>query len=252
LNTIYTIDPTYTELLPFVKNINTRFHEDATTIHEARNTLKVFEIKGIKIVVKSFKIPNIVNQIAYSLFRDSKAKRSYMYSQKLLALDIATPKPIAYSEERQCGFFKKSYYISEYCDFDFEIRAVLNDATFANREQIFQEFAAFSYRLHEAGVYHVDYSPGNVLIKQAEAGHYIFNIVDVNRMEFIEYSDELRMKNLSRFSASQKDTQLIARFYAEEAGLNATWASERLAFYHNKHQEYIQKKKRLKILQQHR
>ncbi len=247
MSSIYTIDPNYTHLLPFVENIKERFSEDSETIHDARNVLKIFEIENTKVVVKSFKIPNIINQIVYSFFRDSKAARSYMYSQKLIALGIATPQPIAFVEQRRLGLFKESYYICEHFDFDFEIRAVLKDSKFPDRETIFKEFAEFSYQLHEAGIYHVDYSPGNVLIKK-KANHYTFMIVDVNRMEFLDFTDELRMKNLSRFSASEEDTKMIAQFYAKAAGLNADWAVKRLEFYHEKHQEYIKRKKELKKL----
>jgi tRNA A-37 threonylcarbamoyl transferase component Bud32 len=243
----FTCNPAYQELLPFAKNIKERFNDDATTILDARNVLKKFTVNGSDVVVKSFKIPNIVNQIVYSFFRDSKASRSYMYSQKLIALGIPTPAPIAFVEYREFGLFKQSYYLCEHFDFDFEIRDVLNDAHFHNRDQILKAFANFSYTLHQAGVYHVDYSPGNVLIKE-ERGAYLFNIVDVNRMEFIAFTDELRMKNLSRFSATPSDTKKIAEFYATVAGLDATWAVERLEFYHQKHQEYRQRKRELKKL----
>jgi len=247
LSIVYTLDSKYTELLPFVKDITTHFDDDAPTLHDARNILKLFEHQNTRIVVKSFKTPNIINQIVYSTFRKSKAARSYMYSQKLIALGIATPRPIAFVEERQWGLFRRSYYLSEHFDFDFEIRDVLHDENFTGREDILKAFARFSYQLHEAGVYHVDYSPGNVLIKQNHQV-YRFSIVDVNRMEFITFTPTLRLKNLSRFSASEEDTRMIATFYAEVAGLDVNWSCETLMHYHHKHQEYRQRKQALKKL----
>ncbi len=244
---VHTLDPKYHALLPFVKNIITHFEEDAPTIHNARNVLKIFEHNQTTMVVKSFKKPNMVNQLVYSCFRPSKAARSYIYSQKLRALGIATPHPIAFVEERHWGLFQRSYYVSEHYNFDFEIRDVLNNTNFDRREEIFHAFARFSYQLHEAGVYHVDYSPGNVLIKY-EQGGYDFNIVDVNRMEFITFNDTLRLKNLSRFSASEADTRMIATYYAEIAGLDVNWSCDTLAYYHQKHQEYRRRKQELKKL----
>lgn len=73
-----------------------------------------------------------------------------------------------------------------------------------------------------------------------------FYIVDVNRMKFIDYTDELRMKNLARFSANEKDTVAIATYYAEVSGLEKTWCIERLQQFHNEHQEYIKQKAKLK------
>jgi tRNA A-37 threonylcarbamoyl transferase component Bud32 len=242
-----TLDSGFCDLRPFAEQIKELFNKESHTIHNARNILKVFNVNGKKIVVKSFKVPNVVNQIVYSFFRDSKAARSYMYSQKLKKLSIATPQPIAFVEYRRFGLFQQSYYLCEHFDYDFEIRAVLKDPDFTDREQIFKEFAHFSYGLHEAGVYHVDYSPGNVLIKK-EGAHFLFSIVDVNRMEFMTFTNDLRMKNLSRFSASEHDTQMIAKFYAEAAGLDKEWALKTLRFYHEKHQEYMKRKRELKRL----
>jgi serine/threonine protein kinase len=110
-----------------------------------------------------------------------------------------------------------------------------------------EAFAAFSWQLHEKGVYHIDYSPGNVLIKK-EKDRYIFSIVDVNRMKFITFDNDLRFKNLSRFSASLKDTDFIAQKYASLANIDTTYAVEKLRYYHNRHQQYRQRKEKFKVL----
>ena len=67
----------------FTLNIKKEFSSNSRTIHKARNELKIINHNNIDTVVKSFKIPNIINQIAYSYFRDSKAKKSYDYSIKI-------------------------------------------------------------------------------------------------------------------------------------------------------------------------
>ena len=38
-----------------------------------RNKIKLFDLNGKTINIKSFKVPNIVNKIAYKYFRKSKA-----------------------------------------------------------------------------------------------------------------------------------------------------------------------------------
>lgn len=46
-------------------------------------------------------------------------------------------------------------------------------------------FAEFTARLHEAGILHLDYSPGNILYDKI-GEEYHFSLVDINRMHFGE------------------------------------------------------------------
>jgi hypothetical protein len=48
-----------------------------------RNSIKLFQLNNQTINIKSFKIPNIFNQIAYKFLRKSKAQRSFEYACKL-------------------------------------------------------------------------------------------------------------------------------------------------------------------------
>ena len=232
----------------FIKEIETYFSaSESQTLFQQRNTIKSIVYEGKKYAVKSFKIPHLLNQVVYRFFRASKAERSYENALKLQGLEINTPKPIGYREFPSKCLFKQSYYVSEFYDFDFEIRAVLADANFPDREEIFEAFVAFSYDLHNKGVYHVDYSPGNVIIKKLEAG-YEFAIIDVNRMKFIDYDNAMRFKNLSRFSSSEEDLLYLAKAYAKLAKIDQDYAIDTLKTYHEEHQQYLRNKKRLKAL----
>jgi len=238
------LDENHKEFKEFSQNIKSYFSQSDDIITAKRNIIKTIKQNGKKVVVKSFKIPNIINQFAYRFIRDSKAKRSFLNAKELVKLGINTPDPISYIE-----FFtpllKESFYICEYFDYDFEIRELLNDENFKNRDEILKEFVKFSYSLHQKGVYHIDYSPGNVLIKEKN-GEYHFGIVDVNRMKFINFDDKLRFKNLSRFSASKEDTTTIAKEYAKVANIDEEFAVDQLFFYHDKHQQYLENKRKLK------
>ncbi len=238
------IDENHKEFREFSHNIKEYFSKSDDIITAKRNIIKIIEYQGKKVVVKSFKIPNFINRFAYRFIRDSKAKRSFLNAKKLLKLGINTPAPISYIE-----FFspllKESFFVCEYFDFDFEIRDVLKNKNFKNRDRILKEFVAFSYSLHQKGVYHIDYSPGNVLIKMKD-GEYHFSIVDVNRMKFINFTQNLRFKNLSRFSATREDTTTIAKEYAKIADIDEKFAINQLFFYHDKHQRYLQNKRKLK------
>src|SRR5690606_30655230 len=79
--------------------------------NQDRNSLKLFKFKDMTVNVKSFKVPNIFNQIAYRFFRKSKAQRSFEYANRLGKLGIGTPQPMAYYEFTNAFLFKKSYYV---------------------------------------------------------------------------------------------------------------------------------------------
>ena len=238
----YQINPEYTTKFDnFIKNIRDYFNKSNSTIHKARNELKVIPFQNFSTVVKAFKTPNFINKIAYTFFRDSKAKKSYEYS---LLLDDFTPKPIAYIEFFKAGLIDKSYFISENFSYDFTIREPLLDTTFPNREDIFKAFANFTLKLHNADIFHDDYSPGNILIKKS-GNDYIFKIVDVNRMHFYKLSIDDRAKNFSKLWASEEALQTITTEYVKNANLDKTFI-EKALHYSLQNKKIKNFKKRLK------
>jgi hypothetical protein len=232
----------------FLINIQNLFNQESNeTLFQQRNTIKIVKLEQKEYVVKSFKVPHLLNQIVYKFFRASKAQRSYENAVKLVALNINTPQPIGYIEFPSTFLFKESYYVSDLFDYDFEIRALLADESFPQREEILKEFVAFSFDLHNKGVFHVDYSPGNVLVKKVNES-YIFSLIDVNRMQFIEFTDELRMKAFAKLSALDGDRKFIVKEYCQLANMELDFATSKMEFFHQEHQQYIEKKKKLRKL----
>jgi len=237
----YTLNPQYTNFNETLLNVQDIFKDSHNSIHKARNELKKVKLNGIQTIIKSFKVPNLLNQIVYAYFRDSKAKKSYDYS---LQIGDFTPKPIGYIEFYTSGLLKNSYFISECFEYDFTIREPLLEENFEEREAIFRAFARFSLKLHNAGIFHNDYSPGNILIKKSESG-FIFKIVDINRMKFAPLNEELRAKNFSKLWASKEILTLIADEYAKHFECSDTF-KERVIFYSEKNKKIKNFKKRLK------
>lgn len=192
-------------------NIRDIFNQANRNIWDKRNKINVVHIADTDVLIKSFKIPHIINKIAYSFFRDSKAKRSYIHSLKILEF---VPKPIGYVEFFRFGLLHDSYFISEEYAYDFTIREVLTQEDYPDKLEILKQFADFSYVLHNHKIDHLDYSPGNILIKKVNDTMYEFKIIDVNRMKFKEFSDSDRLENFSKLSASNEDLETIAHFYA--------------------------------------
>jgi len=179
-----------------------------------RNTIKLFELDGQTINIKSFKVPNIFNQIAYKFLRKSKAQRSFEYANILLDSGIGTPQPIAYYEFSTALLFKKSFYVSRHLECDLTYRELTTNFNYPEYETILRAFTRFTYDLHERNIQFLDHSPGNTLIKKVK-DHYEFYLVDLNRMHFKPMSLETRIKNFSRLTPHKSMVEVMSSEYAK-------------------------------------
>ena len=236
------VNDSFKHFKSFLENIKEHFAISKNSIHKARNEIKVINQNDVDLVVKSFKIPSFLNRVIYTFFRSSKAKKSYDYAIKIAAF---TPKPIGYIEFYENTLLANSYFVSEKFDYSFTIREPLLDVNFSNKEKIFKAFAKFSHSLHEAEIYHLDFSPGNILIKE-QNGEYIFKIVDINRMKFRPLCNKLRMKNFSKLWAKDEDLKVIIKEYAKISGVNEDILLQKALKFSHKHKAKINFKKRLR------
>ncbi|ULC58701.1 Kdo domain containing protein [Flaviramulus sp. BrNp1-15] len=198
----------------FILNFETKGEDFG---NQDRNSLKLFNLSDKLINVKSFRVPNIINQIAYKFFRKSKAQRSFEYANKLVELNIGTPQPIAYYEFTTPFLFKKSYYVSEQQECDLTYRELTTDLNYSNHEAILRAFTRFTFQLHEKGVHFLDHSPGNTLIK-INNENYKFYLVDLNRMEFKPLNFETRIKNFSRLTIHKSMVEVMSDEYSKCSG----------------------------------
>lgn len=182
-----------------------------------RNSIKKIEVSDKIIIIKSFKIPNLINQFVYKYFRKSKAKRSYEYATKLLELGVKTPMPFAYVENFSGIGLQQSYYISEFTNYDLTYRELINQPEYPNHEKILREFTKFTFEMHEKGIQFLDHSPGNTLIVKNN-NSYEFYLVDLNRMIFGELNFDDRMKNFSRLNPKKEMVEIMSDEYAKLSG----------------------------------
>jgi len=222
----YKINPEFSNLENFLLNIKEYFSDNQNTIHKARNEIKIIEYENKKYVVKSFKKPSFLKSIYYAK-TDSKAKRSYEYSLRLK--DFA-PKPIGYIEFYENNRLDDSYFISEYFKYDYTVATPLRDKSFIKSKEVLEEFAIFSSALHENGILHLDYSAGNILIKEDE-NKYIFKVVDLNRMIFKKLTLDERLKNFNMLWASNEAMKIIATKYATINNLDVNMVVKKAVYF---------------------
>lgn len=244
----YFINPSFeikkTQIIYFIINFD---FEGKLFGDGKRNKIKLFELEGKTINIKSFKVPNLVNKIAYKYFRKSKARRSFEYANRLLENGIGTPVPIGYFEYFDIIGLKESYYISEHLQCDLTYRELVEIQDYPDHENILRQFTLFSYALHQKGIEFIDHSPGNTLIRKGKDGNYEFFLVDLNRMRFHEsMSFEMRMNNLRRLTPYKEMVSVMSNEYAMVSGESENLIFETLWKMTSDFQEKFYKKKKLK------
>jgi len=240
------INPKYNKLSKFLNELPDKFEEIGTSIYKGRNEIKVVDIEGLKINIKSFKVPHLINKIAYAWLRGSKAKHSFEYAMKLKDLGVNTPEAVACVEVLKNRLFDRSYYVSIHHEYDFTIRDLIG-FEFEDKENILRQFAVFtSDKLHKNSVHHLDYSRGNILIKREGESNYSYSIVDINRMRFEKMDYQKGLKNFSQIWADEDELEIVAREYARINHKDEDEAVKMLIQFDKEHKIKINKKLALK------
>ena len=208
------INQKYAYLRDWIEKIPSFFEEGGLIVHNRRNCIKVFSPEGgLEVNVKKFHKPHPLNRIIYTFFRKSKAYRSYHNTIRLAEKGFDTAEAVAFIELRVNGLLSESYFISlHYRDMK-EIRACYFGPLTGN-EPLIDAFARYSASLHDAGIYHLDYSPGNILIRQ-DAGQYMFVMVDVNRMKFRPVGFRSGCRNFARLFGDDDIYRHLAVAYSQ-------------------------------------
>ena len=241
-------NPKFSNLSDILNEIFVNFNfKGKILVNGQRNAIKLFEVEGITLNIKSFKRPNLINKIVYRYFRKSKARRSFEFASKLMEMQIGTPQPVAFFENYDFIGLKESYYACEHLENVFEFREIVQNEAFENRDFIIRKFTEFTFEMHEKGIEFLDHSPGNTLIRKNTDGSYSFYLVDLNRMQFHETIDfKTRMKNLSKITHKKDMIAVMSNEYAKLSNGDETTIFETMWGLTADFQYRFHRKKRIK------
>lgn len=246
MKTKIVINPDYSSLEDFTINVPKTFMNDGHVIQNRRNIIKKYQIGDKQFNVKRFRKPIIINRIAYTFFRKSKAYRAYNNALILIKQGFDTPTPIAFIEEFENGLLSLSYFISTQIIGMDEIREYYSAPVSANKE-FFTSFAQYTAKLHDAGILHHDYSPGNILVSNKE-GIYNFCLIDINRMSFQKIGLKEGCKNFARLFGSDEIYTYLAAEYAKARKFEKKECVKYMLHYKNEFEKQKENKKKLKNL----
>ena len=191
--------------------------QEGEVIFQRRNTLR--RINGA--VVKQFATPNWWRGLIYGFFCKSKARRSYEYAQRMKAF---TPAPVAYREVRIGGVLRESWYVCRESECTHTFNELIGTPDFPNRITILEAIGRFTAELHKRGIYHRDYSGGNILFN--ETGSKV-EVIDLNRIRFCGHlSRTQRLRNFERLNIDREALCIIAAAYAKAMKEDAAYDAE--------------------------
>ena len=209
-----------------------------TTLHAGRNLIRTATFVGaggdaIEVAVKAFRVPSRTQGFIYARLRPSKAFRSMEHAKRLVKLGIGTPEPVASIEYEDAGCLRESYYICRYWPSDVDLIRLLyrGDSSGADTDSLLEHLARFTLLQHDNGVLHLDYNPGNILVRSGEDG-FDFALVDLNRLRFKALSVDDRISALVRLTTSVDHLRTIGRSYAVMHGTDSNRFCRRLESAH--------------------
>jgi len=139
--------------------------------------------------------------------------------------------------------------VSEKFEYTYTIREALKkqlNKTENEYNSIYKAFAKFTFELHEDNIFHDDYSPGNILIKETTEG-YEFKIVDINRMSFNTLTEIKRAQNFEKLWALDEILEVMADEYTKFFDVvSCEQFKEQVLYFSNKNKKIKNFKKRLK------
>lgn len=224
----YIISPEYQYLEKWIQALPNDFDNTGTLIYDKRNKVRTYTIDGEILVVKKYKKPYIYQRFDYTFIRSSKAKRAFLYAEKLGENGIDTPKPIAFIEKYNCGLFTYGYFVSAYCA-DEDCR-LLNEKPEKNLP-LLKSLVSFIIKCHNKGFIHGDPNLSNYLFRKEGNGtdsnvgnvNYHISTIDINRSRFVKNVEKEKcLQNLVRITHERKALEMIATEYALQRGWNVT------------------------------
>lgn len=191
---------------------------EARLIYRSRNSVYTLTLPdGSEVNIKAFKVPQGLNPFIYTMLRKSKAERSFINSLHLTQLGIKVPEPLGYVEVRHGVRLAESYYISR----QLKAEDIRHWEDKPDNEPLLRALAQEIVKFHKEGVWHKDFSPGNVLYTVANDGKYTFYYIDLNRMRFGVRDKATLMKMFRAVNIeSENETARLGRYFGEAAGVD--------------------------------
>lgn len=101
------------ELLDFVEQIDALMDEGQIIKNGNTSYVSRLSFNGKDVVVKRYNHKGLFHSLRHTI-KGSRARRGWLHAHRLKMLQVATPKPLAYIEQRKKKLLWQSYLVTEY------------------------------------------------------------------------------------------------------------------------------------------
>lgn len=214
------LNPKYEYLRVFIENLDEHFAA-GRSLKEDRNSIRVCTFGDTELNVKRYHRPRGLQALVYSFLRQPKGLRAYSHAALIRDAGMETPEEVAYVERRRWGFISDTFFVCLQCPYKRRFYEFAEAEMTDEVKQIVERFARETARLHDAGVLHKDYSPGNILFDRCDDGHWHFSLVDTNRLHRGHVDMASGCANFARLWGQIPFFDAIADAYAEARGFDS-------------------------------
>ena len=238
------INDKYLFLESEIESVPEFFSKKGQEIKISRNETKVFDLQGIKTVVKRFKKITTANRIIFAnTSRFSKAHRAYISSLKLLEVGLLSPEPIAYIDIFDNMLLTDCYYICRYVESE-SLENLFKRET-KEHVDILKSLGECIYKLHENNIFLGDLNLGNILYDKDDATCKLY-IIDNNRFFTKKATLKNRIRNFNRLEVNDDQLKGICDEYARLCGYDSIQLQNEIKRCRKKHVDFVNKKHALK------
>ena len=141
---------------------------DAGQIIKGGDTCHVSRItwNGRDVVVKRYNHKGLIHSLRHTI-KKSRARKAWLHAHRLEALNIATPKPLAYIEHHKASLVWQSYLVTEYVEGQM-LYYLIRDETIAERQRLdaIRQVVELLDKLWRHRITHGDLKHTNLLMTQ--------------------------------------------------------------------------------------
>jgi len=194
------------EPFDFIEQIDTLMNKGQIFKNDQTSCVSRLMWNGRDIMVKRYNHKGFIHSLRHTI-KGSRARRAWLNAHRLRMLGIATPKPLAYIEQRKKPFVWKSYLVTEYVRGP-NLKRLLQDNNITEEKwsMITQQVTDIVGKLGKYLITHGDLKHSNILI--TENGPVL---TDLDVMKFRRFKYVHRWKAKHDFALSSKNLSACNR-----------------------------------------
>ena len=229
----------FTQYSDFIHSIPTYTYPVDKVFCNNRNIVELTHVGNIRLVIKKYQIPILINRIAYTFFRKSKAQRAYENAFILNNLNIPTATPVAYIIQKEWGLLRNAWFVSAYIPHIPLIEYYQNQENKPYLDLLWKDLGQFMLHVHLSGIHFQDNNGGNILVKRNTKSFQFF-VVDINRLDRGKVpSLEKSMRSFAQLGMDGYTLLSPLSYYADARQFDLNFCMERVSHYRKQRSKQI-------------